>query len=167
MRSLPAATPYHSAPPMAPRAGAHQRWAWPPRSAGRWIRDPRLVLAAMIGLYVAVFGRLTWVQQSNFGTFGYDMGIYDQAIWLLAHGHSFITVRGLSVWGNHVNVILFLFVPFSWLGAGPHFLYLAETVWLAIGAVPLYWLARHRLANAWLALAVPAAYLLYPALEWM
>jgi uncharacterized membrane protein len=121
----------------------------------------------MIGLYVAIFGRLTWVQQSNFGTFGYDMGIYDQAIWLLAHGHSFITVRGLSVWGNHVNVILLLFVPFSWLGAGPHFLYLAETVWLAIGAVPLYWLARHRLANAWLALVFPAAYLLYPALEWM
>jgi uncharacterized membrane protein len=131
------------------------------------LADPRAALGAMIGAYVATFGILTWRQQSNFGTFGYDMGIYDQATWLLAHGHSFITVRGLSVWGNHVNVILYLFAPAFWLGAGPHFLYLVETVWLAAGALPLYWLARHRLADPWLALVFPAAYLLYPALEWM
>jgi uncharacterized membrane protein len=131
------------------------------------LADPRAVLSAMIAAYIAAFGILTWRQQSNFGTFGYDMGIYDQATWLLAHGHSFITVRGLSVWGNHVNVILYLFAPAFWLGAGPHFLYLVETVWLAAGALPVYWLARHRLADPWLALVFPAAFLLYPALEWM
>lgn len=128
---------------------------------------PQVALGALVALYVGTFGILTWRQQSNFGTFGYDMGIYDQATWLLAHGHSFITVRGLSVWGNHVNVILYLFAPAYWLGAGPHFLYLVETVWLAAGALPVYWLARHRLVDPWLALVFPAAYLLYPALEWM
>jgi uncharacterized membrane protein len=128
---------------------------------------PRVALGVLVGLYVATFGILTWRQQSNFGTFGYDMGIYDQATWLLAHGHTFITVRGLSVWGNHVNVILYVFAPAFWLGAGPHFLYLVETIWLAAGALPVYWLARERLHAPWLALAFPAAYLLYPALEWM
>ena len=64
-------------------------------------------------------------------------------------------------------MITFLFVPFYWLGAGPHFLYLVETLWLAVGAVPIWLLARDRLENPWTALPLVAAYLLYPSLEWI
>jgi len=122
----------------------------------------------MIAAYVAVFGSLTWQQQSNFGTFGFDMGIYDQGIWLMSRFKDpFITVRGLEWFGHHVVGITFLIVPFYWLGAGPHFLYLFETAWLAVGAVPIWLLARDRLENPWAALALAAAYLLYPSLEWI
>jgi len=122
----------------------------------------------MIAAYVAVFGSLTWQQQSNFGTFGFDMGIYDQGIWLMSRFKDpFITVRGLEWFGHHVVAITFLIVPFYWLGAGPHFLYLFETAWLAVGAVPIWLLARDRLENPWAALALAAAYLLYPSLEWI
>jgi uncharacterized membrane protein len=125
-------------------------------------------LCAMMALYVLVFGQLTWAQQSNFGTFGYDMGIYDQAIWLLSRfRRPFDTVRGLHYFGFHVNVISFALVPFYWLGAGPHFLYLIETLALAAGAVPIWLLARDRLGNDWLALAPAAAYLLFPSVEWI
>ncbi|MBA2608773.1 MAG: hypothetical protein H0U92_07545, partial [Actinobacteria bacterium] len=67
----------------------------PPRSE----RDyrPALVLGLMVLTYVVVFGTLTWRQQSNFGTFGFDMGIYDQGIWLLSQFKApFVTVRGLN-----------------------------------------------------------------------
>jgi uncharacterized membrane protein len=125
-------------------------------------------LSAMITLYVLVFGQLTWAQQSNFGTFGFDMGIYDQAIWLMSRFHQpFDTVRGLNYFGFHVNVISFALVPFYWLGAGPHFLYLVETLALAAGAIPLWLLARDRLADPWLALGPAAAYLLFPSIEWI
>ena len=126
------------------------------------------VLGGMVALYVGVFGSLTWAQQSNFGTFGFDMGIYDQGIWLMSRFKDpFITVRGLEWFGHHVIGVTFLFVPFYWLGAGPHFLYLVETMWLAVGAVPIWLLARDRLENPWTALALAAAYLLYPSLEWI
>ena len=125
-------------------------------------------LAAMITLYVLVFGQLTWAQQSNFGTFSYDMGIYDQAIWLLSRfDRPFDTVRGLQYFGFHVNLIAFALVPFYWLGAGPHFLYLVETLALAAGAIPIWLLARDRLEHPWLALGPVAAYLLYPSIEWI
>jgi uncharacterized membrane protein len=131
-------------------------------------RRPAALLAALIAAYVAVFGSLTWSQQSNFGTFGFDMGIYDQGIWLLSRFKDpFVTVRGLEYFGHHVNPVTLLFVPFYWLGAGPHFLYLVETVWMALGAVPLWLLARDRLHNPWTALVPAGAYLLYPALEWI
>ena len=129
---------------------------------------PTGVLAACVALYVLVYGQLTWAQQSNFGTFGYDMGIYDQAIWLLSRFRTpFDTVRGLNYFGFHVNLIAFALVPVYWLGGGPHALYLIETVALALGAVPLWLLARDRLGDEWLALGPAAAYLLFPSVEWI
>jgi uncharacterized membrane protein len=129
---------------------------------------PVAALGLLIGAYVAVFGSLTWGQQSNFGTFGYDMGLYDQGIWLLSRFHEpFVTIRGLNFFAHHVNLITLLFVPAYWLGAGPHLLYLVETVWMAAGAMPLWLLARDRLRSPWLALVVAACFLLYPSLEWI
>jgi uncharacterized membrane protein len=130
--------------------------------------SPVTVLGASVLLYSAVFGVLTWQQQSRFATFGFDMGIFDQGIWLVSRFREpFVTVRGLNYFGNHVNVITVLFVPFYWLGAGPHFLYLVETLALAAGAIPIWLLARDRLANGWLALGLSTAYLLNPSIEWV
>jgi uncharacterized membrane protein len=122
----------------------------------------------MILVYTLVFAHLTWLQQSHYGTFDYDMGVFDQEIWLAAHHlNPFITVRGLNMWANHVNPIIYLLVPFYWLGAGPHFLYIVQTLAFAVSAIPLWLLARDRFRDPWLALGIPLAWLLYPAVEWM
>lgn len=122
----------------------------------------------MVGAYTVLFGDLTWRLQSNYGTFGFDLGIFDQEIWLASRfRHTWITVRGLDMWANHVNPTIYLLVPFYWLGAGPHFLYLLQTFALAAAAIPLYLIARDRFDNDWLALAIPAVWLLYPSVEWM
>lgn len=125
------------------------------------------LVALMLG-YIAVFGTLTYQQQSNYGTYGFDMGIYDQGIWLVSHfKNPFVTIRGLDYFGHHVNIITLLFVPAYWLGAGPHFLYAVETVWLAAGAIPIWLLGRDRLESSWMPLGLCAAYLLYPPVEWI
>ena len=132
------------------------------------LRRPSVAAGLLVATYIGVFGRLTWAQHENFGTFGYDMGLYDQGIWLLSRFKDpFVTIRGLHFFQHHVNLITVLFVPAYWLGAGPHFLYLVETVWMALGAVPLYLLARDRLESGWLGVAVAACFLLYPSLEWI
>jgi uncharacterized membrane protein len=138
-----------------------------PATAARG-RAPAVALGGLIAAYVATFGTLTWFQHENFGTFGYDMGLYDQGIWLVSRFKDpFVTIRGLDFFAHHVNLITLLFVPAYWLGAGPHFLYLVETVWMALGALPLFLLARDRLESGWLAVAVAGSFLLYPALEWI
>jgi uncharacterized membrane protein len=132
------------------------------------LRQPAVVVGLLVATYIAIFGTLTWAQHENFGTFGYDMGLYDQGIWLLSRFKDpFVTIRGLHFFEHHVNLITLAFVPAYWLGAGPHFLYLVETIWMALGAVPLYLLARDRLENGWLGAAVAACFLLYPSLEWI
>lgn len=119
-------------------------------------------------LYIAVFGWLTWQQQRNYATFGFDMGIHDQGIWLLSRFEEpYVTVVGRNYLGHHLNLVAFLYVPFYWLGAGPTFLYLTETVALALGAVPVYLLARDQLASRWAGAAFGAAFLLFPTIQWI
>jgi len=59
------------------------------------------VLLAMMLIYALVFTYLSIREQNNFGTFAFDLGIYDQGIWLLSHGkNAFVTVRGLHLFGD-------------------------------------------------------------------
>lgn len=132
-------------------------------------RAPLLTLAAMVTTYVVVFGYLTVRQHDRFGTFGFDMGIHDQGIWLLSRFREpFVTVRGLHYFGHHLNLISLALVPAYWLGAGPPFLVVVQTVALALGAVPVHLLARDLFGGrTWIALVPAAAYLLYPTVNWI
>jgi uncharacterized membrane protein len=164
-----------------PAAVASATTASEPRRGGVWtsasrraiggVRGegaPLAVVGVLVGVYVVVFGWLTWQQQRHYGTFGFDMGIHDQGIWLLSRFEDpYVTVVGRDYLGHHLNLVAFLYVPFYWLGAGPTFLYFTETVALAVGAVPVYLLARDHLGSRWLGTTFAAAYLLHPTIQWI
>ena len=119
-------------------------------------------------LFALVFGKLGIEHHRNFGTWSYDMGIYDQGFWLVSRGgQSFMTVRGMEFWGHHLNLIVVAFAPFYWLGAGPSFLYLAQAVGLAVAAFPVYLIARDRFAKPWMGLLFATVYLLYAPIQWI
>lgn len=128
---------------------------------------PRVALALAIGLFVVVFGRLVVLRHERFGTFDFDLGIYDQAVWLLANGHGFDTVRGLGVFGNHVNLAFYLLVPFYWLGAGPNFLNLVMVGAVGAAAIPVFRLGRIWLRDDWHAVVPALAFLLHFTSQWM
>ncbi|MGI8808064.1 MAG: DUF2079 domain-containing protein [Acidimicrobiales bacterium] len=132
-------------------------------------RDPvRWALGAMIVIWSLIFIRLAAQRHDRFGTFGFDLGIYDQAIWLLSRFETpFITLRGLDFWGTHANPILVLFVPFYWLGAGPDFLLWVQVASQAAGAVAVYLLARDLFHARWPAVAMAAVLLLHPTYQYL
>src|SRR2546426_10533354 len=124
------------------------------RLTSRAIR-PTTVLVFMAVIWSTVFIRLCWLRQDRFGTFGFDLGIYDQGIWLMSRFKDpFVTVRGLELFGHHMNPVLLLFVPFYWMGAGPHFLAAAQVLVQAAGVFAVYLLARDLLEDEWLAVAL-------------
>lgn len=118
-------------------------------------------------MFAVVFGLLGVQNHRNFGTWSYDMGIYDQGLWLVSRGESFMSVRGMDFWGHHVNLIAFAFAPFYWLGAGPEFLYVIQACALAAGAVPTYLIARDAMRNAWMGLVFAVVYLMYAPVQWI
>ena len=118
--------------------------------------------------FSGLFGFLGVRHHQNFGTWSYDMGIYDQAFWLVSRGgQSFMTVRGLEFWGHHFNPIAILFAPFYWLGAGPGFLYVVQATALGAGAIPVYLIARDRFSRPWVALSFVFSYLMYAPIQWI
>ena len=124
--------------------------------------------AAATLLFMLVFGKLGVQHQRNFGTWSYDMGIYDQGYWLVSRGgQSFMTVRGLEFWGQHVNLIVIAYVPFYWLGAGPSFLYVTQAIALGAGAIPVYLIARDRFTRPWMGFLFAAVYLMYAPIQWI
>jgi uncharacterized membrane protein len=125
-------------------------------------------VAAMTLAWVVLFGRLAVQNHRNFGTWSYDMGIYDQGFWLVSQGgNTFMTVRGLDFWGHHLNLIAFAFAPFYWLGAGPSFLYAVQAILLGFGAVPTYLIARDRFQRPWIGLLFAFVYLMYAPVQWI
>jgi uncharacterized membrane protein len=132
--------------------------SWPDSAA-------EILLGTAILVWILVFAVLVRLRQDRLGSFDFDMGIHDQSIWLLAHLRGFSTVRGLQVFGHHATVGYLLYVPCSWLGAGPDFLNVSQVVIAALGAVPVFLLARFRSSNSLLALALGVAFLLHPALQ--
>jgi uncharacterized membrane protein len=155
--------------PASPGATGHNRTVPEPVEAERAKRalvSPTTVLLVMVVAWVTIFIRLCWLRHDRFGTFGFDLGIYDQGIWLLSRFKDpFVTVRGLELFGHHMNVVLLFFVPFYWLGAGPHFLAVVQVLVQAAGAIAVYLLARDLLESEWMALALSSILLLHPSYQ--
>src|SRR4051812_4596114 len=119
-------------------------------------------------LFALVFGKLGVDHHNNFGTWSYDLGIYDQGFWLVSRGgQTFMTVRGLDFWGQHVNLIASAFAPFYWLGAGPSFLFVAQATVLGFGAVPVYLIAKDRFKTPWMGLVFPVFSLMSAPIQWI
>jgi uncharacterized membrane protein len=129
--------------------------------AARW------VLAGAVALYVAVFTRWSLQNHFGFGTFGFDLGIFDQGMWLLSRFREpFVTVRGLNLFGDHTSFILLPLVPLYWLFNNSAVLLALQSVALGAGAVPAFLIGREKLRDERLAFLIALSYLAIPALHW-
>ena len=61
----------------------------------------------------------------------------------------------------------YVFAPFYRLGAGPEFLYIVQNVSIALGALPVYLIAKQRFSKPLIGLVFAVAYLLYAPAQWV
>lgn len=118
--------------------------------------------------YGLLFSYLSIAQHESLQTHGLDLGYEDQVVWNTAHGRPF--AYSLSTWatnylGEHCSPILALLAPLYWIWPDVRALLIVQTVVIAIGALPVFWLARERLKSDLAGLSFSAAFLLFPALE--
>jgi uncharacterized membrane protein len=126
-----------------------------------------LALGVTLAVFVLAFVAATWTVHDRFGTYGFDLGIYDQATWLLSRGRApFVTVRGLDLLGQHAAYIMVLVAPLYRLWADPRLLLLLQVLFLALPAVVVYRLGGRHLGHPAAGLAVAVAYLAYPGVQW-
>jgi len=118
--------------------------------------------------YALYFGRFSIGKFEAFFSPGFDLGIFDQGVWLLSRFREpFVTIMGLNLFADHATYILFLLVPFYWIWPSAHVLLVAQTLALAVAAIPVFLLARKALRSSWFALFPVVGYLLMPAVGWL
>ena len=123
-----------------------------------------LLVCALIAAYVALYGGLCIHKYGYFLYTDFDLAIFVQAVDGLLRGTLYSSIRGLNWLGDHSSLVMFLVAPLYAIARSPVTLLLVQTVALALGALPVYWLARRKLPGAGVPIALAAAYLLQPAL---
>ncbi|MFL5733612.1 MAG: DUF2079 domain-containing protein [Chloroflexia bacterium] len=150
---------YASAAALRPAPSLHAALAWLEGAAP-------LVLVASIALWVALVFAASIYKYETFGQ-GYDQVDFEQAIWNTVQGRPMVDSRfnfSDSIFGLDWMPMLLLFVPFYAAIPSPHTLFFMQILGAALGAVPLYWLARDRLGSKLAGLCAALVYLLYPTL---
>jgi uncharacterized membrane protein len=134
-----------------------------PPSPGR-SRTAILALSLLIVGYSIAYGWLVNERHNRFNSSGYDLAIKEQVVWNTVHGRFFASsVEVENAFADHFQPLMLALVPLYALVPSTKLLLWVQTLGLAAGAVPLYRFARRRLNSIGLALAIAAAYLLYPA----
>jgi uncharacterized membrane protein len=100
----------------------------------------------------------------------FDLGNMVQAVWSTAHGRPLETTllsgeQAVRL-ASHVDPILVLFAPVWIVWPSPLLLAAAQIAACALGALPVFWLARRYLASEKAAALLALAYLAYPWLAW-
>jgi uncharacterized membrane protein len=140
------------------------------------IRNIRLptsqaLLATGIAAYAAGFAALSVLRHEAFFTGRFDLGNMVQAVWSTTHGETLemTNLHGeqISRLAAHVDPILVLFAPLWWIWPSPNLLLVVQAITVALGALPVFLLARKHLASARAGLGFALAYLLYPATGWL
>jgi uncharacterized membrane protein len=131
----------------------------------------RTVLAAGMAAYAAGFAALSVLRHTAFVTGRFDLGNMVQAVWSTAHGEPLrmtdLHGEQISRLAAHVDPILVLLAPLWWIWPSPSMLLVVQAVVIALGALPVFWLARKHLGSSRAGLGFALAYLLYPATGWL
>ncbi len=130
-------------------------------------RRARLLVAGASLTYVVLFAAWTVRNHDGLGTQAFDLGIYDQGLWLLSRFHApFVTIMGRNLFGDHTSFALLPLVPFYWIRPSAKVLLVAQAFAVGTSAVPAFLLAREKLRNERLAAFLAVAFLLQPVLGW-
>jgi uncharacterized membrane protein len=141
------------------------------RRLGDWLgqaRRARWLIVMSVLAYVLIFGWMVVQRHVRFNSAGYDLGIQDQVVWSTSRGYLYHTsVEVENYLGDHFQPLMAVLSPLYWLVPSVYWLLAFQTTVLALGAIPLFHLARRRFESTVAGLVFASVYLLYPAVGYI
>jgi uncharacterized membrane protein len=126
-----------------------------------------LALAGLCATLIAVLWRMTLVNFEALHAHTIDLGLYDNLLWHTAHGDwlgsSFL--KGGHHNSAHFDPILIAIAPLYALRPSADTLLVLQVVWVSSAMLPIYLLAREKLASPLCGLAFAAMYAAHPAVH--
>ena len=140
---------------------------WPDTSLVNW-RGWRTLTVAAIVVYMIIWNYAGFQRFDNFMAPVFDMGVQDQVIWNTAQGRWYASsIEVDNYMGDHFKPLVALLAPLYWITPSVYWLVAYQTVILALGAIPVYRLARDKLQGRFYGWLFALLYLLYPAVGYI
>lgn len=133
----------------------------------KWLKDYRF-LHLFVVVYILVLTSIVLLRHYSFDSSAWDLGIFDQACYTTLHGKVFYTTAEIyanpsgSIFGTHFSPMLLVVLPFYAVFPVPETLLIIQTIVLAIGAYPVFFIAKEILGNGKLGLYFSLLYLAFP-----
>ena len=126
-----------------------------------------LAMALICLAWFSWFAYLALHRWHGLGFGAFDIGIFDQGIWLLSVGEEpFVTLRGLHLFADHASYLVILLVPIYWVWADARALILITVLAPAIAGWLTYRIARFEGLRPWHGVVVGVTVLAMPAMAW-
>jgi uncharacterized membrane protein len=117
----------------------------------------------MIAISAFILFACSSVRHALFQSTAFDLGIFDQAIYLISQGKEPITtIQGFHILGDHAAWIHYILaLPYK-IYPSVYWLFIVQSLALALGTLPTWYLAIQAGLEESQAMAIATAYLLYP-----
>ena len=115
--------------------------------------------------YTIFFSIISFLRYEAFSYSDFDFAIFIHECWKIAHGSAAISIfDNTTIFGNALELISFLTAPFFVLFRyNPKGLLFLQSLFLGLGAIPVFLIARRKVPET-LAACLALSYLLYPPL---
>ena len=124
---------------------------------------PPKTVGWMMGVSALILFLCSSLRHALFQSTAYDLGWFDQAIYLISQGQPpIISFYGIHLLGGHAEWIVYLLARLYKIYPTVYWLFAVQAISLAIGAWPTWSLARQSGLKESVAIAMASAYLLYP-----
>lgn len=121
------------------------------------------LIKSKIAVSVLILFFCSSLKHSLFLSTAFDLGIFDQAIYLISQGESPLSsFLGFHILGDHAAFILYPISLFYRLYPDVHWLFLLQAIALSLGAYPIWRISLITGLNSSQAILASEIYLLYP-----
>lgn len=125
-----------------------------------------LLLIWIIGLSV-LYSVLSIIRHNHFESGAFDMGIYDQGIWLYSQFEvPFSTIKERFLLGDHLTLTLPLLSPLFYIWDNVRILLIAQAFFITFSAIPVYLVARIRKLSPFASLIFAVIYSLFYGIQY-
>jgi uncharacterized membrane protein len=148
--------------PRYPETPAHTRRSIP--------SAPTVLVWLLIIAYIVFFSAYSTQKHVALRTYAADLSYFDQPMWNTLHGHFMertLQDRQVPRMTDHFEPILVPLSALFLIWDDVRVLLILQTMALALGALPVYWIARAALSRVWKPVAPAPDYPYSPPADWL
>ncbi|MBO3462163.1 DUF2079 domain-containing protein [Aetokthonos hydrillicola Thurmond2011] len=129
--------------------------------------EKKLIIPGAVGWLIGISALILFASSSVrhllFQSTAWDLGIFDQAVYLISQGEKPVSsFLGFHILGDHAALVFYPLAVLYKIFPSVYWLFAVQAFALAIGSLPIWYLARLAGLSNNLGVAIATAYLLYP-----